>query len=391
MSKLLKYLIYTLFIPFWWIQLLIPRKKNVWVFGAWLGQKYADNAKVLFEYVSREKPEIKAIWLTENASALKQLREKGFVGYMKTSCKSVYYSLLAGKVIYSSGKVDVNMFFIHGAKVINLWHGAPMKKIGLDDKYAPIGNLRMNILKYAFPFAYDYNVDNVVSTAEVFNDKLSSAFGLMPDKIILSGYPRCDIFSIEKIHPLITKWNKDFKQPRKIFYLPTFRSVSEPFQPFKSFGFEENDWSDYLAASNSILISKGHFVDKVIGNSSSCNRIIHISDDELPELNEMLKDVDILITDFSGVYFDFLLLNKPIIMAPFDYDSYLSKSRELYFNYKDIVPEPICRSWNQILKYLVENNECTDNLKQQKEYKKMFNTHSISGNSKRLFESIHPL
>ena len=51
MIKLLKYIIYTFFIPFWWLQLLIPRNKNLWVFGAWFGEKYSDNAKVLFEYV----------------------------------------------------------------------------------------------------------------------------------------------------------------------------------------------------------------------------------------------------------------------------------------------------------------------------------------------------
>ena len=389
--KLLKYLGFLLFNPIWYLQLIIPRNKKVWIFGAWYGEKYSDNVKVLFEYVNENLPEIKTIWLTRNRTVIEQLELENKNVANINGIRGIYYSLIAGKVIFSSGKNDVNKFFINGAILINTWHGAPMKKIGLDDKFASTSNSWKGIIRYLFPFIWEYNVDFLVSIAEVFNSNLCTAFNLRNDQIILSGYPRCDLLFNTDLHYLTLKWDNMFNKPRKIMYLPTFRSEVDAFLPFENFGFEEDVWGDYLKESNSILISKGHFIDKKIGDSSKVERIIHISDDAVPELNDLLKDIDVLITDYSGVYFDFLLTDKPIILAPFDLEVYLSESRELYFEYYDVVCGPVTINWDQILKYLqMPTNEIFNehNYNQKKIY---FNKYCSGGNAKRLTEHIFKL
>ncbi len=389
--KIFKYILYTLFIPFWWIQKMIPRNKNIWVFGAWYGEKYADNSKVIFEYIIKNNPEIKVIWLTKNNNVFQKLKTKKNNVQFVHSLKGIWYSLIAGKVIFSNGNVDVNRLFINGAKLINIWHGAPMKKIGWDNKFANYSLIDKWIIKYVYPFIGGNRNLFVVSTAQTFSHKLSSAFDIPFEKVILSGYPRCDLLFEKELHPLVEKWDVKFNKPTKIFYLPTFRSENDNFRPFNSFGFDENEWSQYLIKSNSILISKGHYIDKYIGKKTNNKRIIHLTDKYDFELNDLLKDVDVLITDYSGVYFDFLLTNKPIILAPFDIDAYLLDTRELYFSYDDIECGLVATNWRQVLELLVSVRDriLNDEIYQQR--KNLYNEFHHGDNSKRLMKEISML
>jgi len=388
MRKIIKYFLYTLFIPFWWLQKLIPRNRNIWIFGAWYGLKYSDNAKVLFEYVSEHNLEIKPIWLTKSKNIVTQLKSAKKNVFLANSFKGIFYSLIAGKVIFSSGKVDINKFFINGAKTVNVWHGAPIKKIGLDDLFANLSKYKKIIFKYLYPFVWEFNIDYVVSTAEIFNDKLSSAFNVPVKNIIPSGYPRCDLLFNLKLNQLTLNFNLKFNKPKIILYLPTFRSGNAKFLPFNNFEFDEKAWDYYLNKSNSLLISKGHFVDKTVGALTNIERVIHISDDDIPELNDFLKDVDILITDYSGVYFDFLLTDKPIILAPFDLQNYILKSRELYFKYDEIVCGYRANNWKQILELLNSNIDLIPDNKYFK-IKKLFNTYNHGNSSSELMNYIY--
>jgi CDP-glycerol glycerophosphotransferase len=104
----------------------------------------------------------------------------------------------------------------------------------------------------------------------------------------------------------------------------------------------------------------------------------------IDDLNPLLKDIDVLITDYSGAYFDFLLTGNPIILAPFDFKEYLSESRELYFDYyRDIVGVK-CDDWNEILSTLKKGNihlSVNKNVRQ-------FNSFFDGDSSKRLVEEI---
>ena len=70
------------------------------------------------------------------------------------------------------------------------------------------------------------------------------------------------------------------------------------------------------------------------------------------DITEYLNNVDMLITDYSSVYFDFLKTGKPIIFAPFDIDDYLRKDRELYYPYSEVTPGPSCKNWDDVLKWI---------------------------------------
>ena len=99
MIKTLKYILFLLFLPLWWGQYLIPRNKNIWVFGAWYGEKFSDNSKYLYLYLLKNHPEIKSIWLTRDRNLKTEIKKTGGYVYYTNSIKAVYYSLLAKNII----------------------------------------------------------------------------------------------------------------------------------------------------------------------------------------------------------------------------------------------------------------------------------------------------
>ncbi len=391
MARLFKYLGYILFLPFWALQKLIPRKKNVWIFGAWYGTRYSDNSKALYLYVVKNHPNIKAIWLTRNDGLLDEIKRSGGVSYLTNSFSGIYYSLLAKNVLVSSGKRDINYLFINGANWIQLWHGNPMKKIGLDDKFSPINSFfQRKMVPFVFPFICEFNYRFVVSNAAVFSDKMSSAFKVPLSGIMETGCPRNDIFYSEEMDGFNEQLRKRYKDCKIIYYLPTFRSHDSVKSLFTLQDYSRGKLEDFLIKENMVFVSKGHYVDNQLNpdNGNSDGRLISLSDKKVSDINFMLKDADALITDYSGAYFDFLLTEKPIIFAAFDLEDYLSSSREMYFDYHDSVSGPIVLTWDELIKALRYIWDKPEYARLVKEKNQFFNKFHDNLNSKRVYEAI---
>ena len=71
----IKYLIYIINCPLYYISYFLPKNKNIWVFGSWFGEKYADNSRALFEFVNKHDEKIETIWLTESKKVFNNLRK----------------------------------------------------------------------------------------------------------------------------------------------------------------------------------------------------------------------------------------------------------------------------------------------------------------------------
>ena len=388
-GKAFRYFVLFIFNPLWYLQLLIRRDKNLWIFGSWYGQKYSDNSKFFFEYLLNNS-DVSCVWITKNVEVYKMLTLKGIPCEMHNSLKGVLISLKAGRVIVSSGKEDVNNYLINGAIIINTWHGVPIKRIALDDEIN-VSKFNNLIQKLLYPFIWEYNLNAIVSTSPFFDAILARAFGLNIDQVLLTGYPRNDVFfEITNIHPFVTNLNNLLDKPRLVFYLPTFRSGYNV-NLFDEFNFDFESWQVFLQNSNTVLLFKTHYADKDSKLDSVSERIIFVNDNEVGDLNTLLKEIDILITDYSGVYFDFLLTGKPIVFAPFDLEKYVTKSRSLYFDYKDIVCGPVVKDWietEKAIKELIKNDIYIDI---RKNMNNKFNKYQDSLSSARLYNEIKNL
>ena len=77
------------------------------------------------------------------------------------------------------------------------------------------------------------------------------------------------------------------------------------------------------------------------------------------DIYPMLAISDLLITDYSSIFFDYLLLDRPMIFFAYDLDAYLEKDRDMYFDYETITPGDKCKNQDELercLRHLLSNN-----------------------------------
>ena len=160
--------------------------------------KHEDEGKFwqwnLFEYIINNKKTVDAVWITRNKRIYNELNEKNIKCYMVFSFRGIITCFKAKFFIFSSTKFDINPVLMNGAIKIQTWHGAPMKKIGLDNIFHQDKLKKMQIVKLFFPFLDEFDYDYVVSSSSFFNKFLCSAFNIKRNQIITSGYPRNDVF-----------------------------------------------------------------------------------------------------------------------------------------------------------------------------------------------------
>jgi len=382
----------------WAVSWFIAKENNIWVFGAIRGQKYMDNAKYIFEYVHNN-TDIDAIWICKNSMLVKILQQKGFKAYHEHSSEAKYFSQRAKiAVITHRGATKESdlpfYFFSKKTKIIQLWHGIPLKKIAFDDKIfsnkSKEYSLKFKVITFVknffFPFLdYVHNPSLVLALSNDTQDIFTQAFRVDKELVKITGYPRTDI--LLSTSDKYTNQNKE----KIIIYMPTFRGkVDSSFDLFLDYGFDVDKLDKFLDQNNMKLDIKLHpFNNPSNQLMNALEKSSNITLLEYDAIYEILNSYDILITDYSSIYFDYLLLNRPIIFAPFDQESYLKNDREFYFNYEEVTPGPKASSWDEILQFLTEIDLIENNyIEERNKLKDRFHFYQDTNNTKRVYKAI---
>lgn len=346
---------------FWYSERIIPRSNKKWVFGSWFGEKYSDNSRAMYEYVLKEMPHIKALWLTGNRSVYYRLKQENKPVALLSSIKGKLFSLTAKIAFVTVERNEVNGFYLNGAKIVWLYHGMVIKCIMEDEKrFLTDGsndkrNIKNKLVSLLLPYDKDYNVGSIIVTSDFFRPYFASAFKVSDDVIWADGYPRNDILFSNESEDIILKYRQLYPTAKFIIHMPTHRLhglKGKPFNPFDDYGFDSVKFYRALDDGDYVYFYKGHFYDSN-SNVGLCNdRFVTITDQDFDILYRLVKDMDILITDYSSIYFDFLLLQKPIILTPFDYDEYITNERPLYYDYKENIIANTVYNWDELINLL---------------------------------------
>ena len=140
------------------------------------------------------------------------------------------------------------------------------------------------------------------------------------------------------------------------------------------------------------MLIKMHYyeLDNISVNSiNKYSNIQFLNNQGTNDINRILYHIDVLITDYSSVFYDFLVLDRPILFAPFDLDEYQQIDRELYEEYTSATPGPVCQNWNEIQIQLEKYFSNGDTYQAERE--KIFNQYfkyCDNHNSKRIIDII---
>jgi CDP-glycerol glycerophosphotransferase (TagB/SpsB family) len=337
---------------------LVPRDDKLWLFAAWNGRRYLDNPKYIFEFVTRNYPDVQAVWICKDRALYLAMAAAGRTAAYAYSWRGIVYQLRASLVVFThSVSWDFVAFLVGGGvKRVQTWHGIPLKKIGYDDMRNGDPRSKARLLGRLFWYEDD-RCDVVLAASETDAAKYLTALNVVPSGIRITGYPRND-----PIARSATRHARTLRDRAKIIYMPTFRGgVGSEFRVFEESRFDFGA-ADRLCSELGVeLHIKLHPVqvfstrDRELIESSSYLHAVGNVDD----IYERLSEFEVLITDFSGIFFDFLITGRPIVMAPIGFEKYVTNDRELYYRYEDICPDEPCRTWDEVfarLRDLVRSN-----------------------------------
>lgn len=324
------------------------------MFGSWNGKVFRDNTKYLYLNTFYKYPSILPVWISYNKALVTKLQAEGFNAHYAWSFKGLYFCLRARYYFidhgYGYGGVfsPINIWLSGNAKIIQLWHGLGIKKIGTHDTKS-VSKLE-NLMHETFERPPNYNINTFITSPKSFSGILSTAFNIPAKKTIISGLPRNDVF-------IAPQYNKREKSPiakkilqlrafgKLIFYLPTYRDHGG--NPFDGQAIDQLQFEQFLEKNNCFLIAKLHPADSTGLSLKSSKRIKILPQDF--DVYEVLPAIGILITDYSGVFLDFLIADRPIIFFAYDLQKFLDENRNLYFDYETFVPGPIVQTFNELL------------------------------------------
>lgn len=326
---------------------VIPRNKNLWLFGSWFGQRFSDNSKYMFLYTLKNSDDIKAIWITKNKELVERFSEQYPIVYA-FSPKGIYYQLRAKVFFYCCGQDDFFSALLGGAKKINLWHGVPLKKIMFDDEFSPLSKInKEKIRKLAYNLMHDGN-EVVVCTSSTMIDIYKRAFAT--DNVCSLGQPRNDVFFTDEYsYDSLDLMGIDINKYSIVYlYMPTHRCEGKyELDMGKIINLKE--LQSFLSETNSVFLIKKHFYHShEITNTDDFLNIFDITN--IPcDSQLLLKKTDVLITDYSSCFIDYMLLGRKIIFYGYDKENYLLQDRSMYFNYDEIIPFKMVSDWDGLL------------------------------------------
>ena len=292
---------------------------------------FSDNGKVMYEFLlnSQEEKEFKFVWLIHRED---DIPNRNIPNTRFIRCDSYYYKGFSLRALHDVA-TSKYIFFTHaspmkhiekrrGQIVVNLWHGCGYKDI--QDGKSPW--IQQN------PF------DAAIVPGTKFIETKSKFWGCEKEKILAVGYPRYDLFRKEDLQA--RKYIEGLKgaSEQLIIWMPTFRKTRENSYPEEriEYGFElpiltsdadVMELNEYCRQKKITLCLKRH--PKQIEYSCEKNQysnICFISHVDLLnadiDLYAMLQYTDALISDYSSIAIDYLLLNKPIAFALDDFEKY---------------------------------------------------------------------
>ena len=333
--------------------MLMPKKNNRIAFGSWMGEKYDDNSRYIYEYMlnNNKYDDYEINWITSDRKIYNKLIKEHKPVLYSEDKQTKQFLKKAKYIFYTTNEIDIgknNIGYIGGSIIVNLWHGIPIKKIMYDDEHSQLNQKKIkNFIKRVVRLL-PYRKTYVISTSEQVSKIYQHAFRVKPSKIIALGQPRNDIFFNEHENP----YEKRFSGKKIILYMPTHRNEGKTKIDINKI-MDVSYLNSWCERNGYLFVIKKHFYhrDELPIDNTMYNSVIEITSEET-DVQELLDAANVLITDYSSCYIDYLLLNRPIIFYNYDIDLYQKNDRGMYFDYDKITPGYKCKDFTEVINYL---------------------------------------
>lgn len=318
---------------FRFIGIFVRTDNRLVLFSSFGGRQYNDSPKVLFEHMVNDDrfDGFTFVWAFEEPNAFDVPKAK------KVKIDTFKYFMTALKAKYWITSVNIERglrFKKKNTVYLNTWHGTGPKVSG-------------NGVSKRKDYDFSY-VDILCCDGEYLKNIFIRDYNALEENVFFSGRPREDeLYSLSSEN--IEEWRRTLKIPEDkkiILYAPTWRD-SEDFGKTYPLDLPTGiiKMKEALADEYVLLLRTHIFTDKINGVEFD-EFLRNVSD--YPEVNHLYAIADILISDYSSAFFDYAILEKPMICFAYDYDEYVAH-RGLYFDLAAEFPGGILRTWDSVV------------------------------------------
>ncbi|HET8926608.1 MAG TPA: CDP-glycerol glycerophosphotransferase family protein [Microbacterium sp.] len=334
------------------VTLAVPRRRGAWVFGCGIG--VGDGALALWQVAAGDD----AVWLTGSRREQRDAAARGIPTVPKHSLRGFWATARAQVIVLTHGFGDVNRYAVGGAFVVQLWHGIPLKRIGLDSPEtvrlpAPLERLPgVRRLLARFYRRAARGIRLLPAASHLVRGRLESAFGLPDERVPVTGEPRVDVLSQgdadqrrARARAVVESCVGQLGATRLWLYAPTWRDGAiDPAVPTPA------QWSTLIAVldeADAILLVRSHPLGAgEYAPPARTDRVRALGSDILLDVTPVLPGLDALVTDYSSLVFDAGLVPLPVVFLAPDVDDYV-RTRGFYGTYADVAGDDVATSWDE--------------------------------------------
>lgn len=343
--------------------LKLKLKKEIVFLESFLGKSYSDNPKHIYEYMINNNMNYKFVW---------SVREKkdipgNPIQVERFSLKYFYY-LAKAKYWISNSRLPKYLVKREGNIYLQTWHGTPLKTLVFDinDIHSADPNYKYNF--YQQSRRWDY----LNSPNQYSSDIFRSAFKYGKEMLEF-GYPRNDILYTKNNEKDIDSLKDKIGIPKGkevILYAPTWRD--DEFFSRGNYKFSlhlDLERMQEKFGDTHILMLRTHYH---IANSIDVSEFEGFVYDrsKYDDIAELYLVSDMLITDYSSVFFDYAHLKRPILFYTYDLEKYRDDLRGFYFDMEKEVPGPLLRTTEEVINSVENIDEI--NSKYSDTYQKFY-------------------
>lgn len=322
---------YYIFAAFFSLFRLCPLNKDKVFLVATHDDGPEGNIGLMVEYIKKERVGTKFVYLT---------KEDGIRKPFSFFFAKAYHMATASVILMDNEFMPMAYTPVSSkAKVVQLWHGTgTIKKFGLDADPPEVRKLARKINK---------RITHLIVNSEKTKKQYSSAFGIPPERIYITGLPRTDlILDPERMEIMENEFYEQYpalREKRITLYAPTFRD-EQAASPELGL-----DFSGFSLAEEDVVLLRLHpFVSDhfSLDEASYDGRVMDFS--HYPGVTTLLRVADCLITDYSSIVFEYALMHKPVLFYAYDLEQFETEGRNFYEDYASSVPGPVCRDQNTL-------------------------------------------
>ncbi len=341
-SSRLKHILSSL--PYAFLSLFCKRDKKLIVFCAMHCETFDSNSKFLFLHFLKNEPDYTVKFVINDDKRREQLISEYGNHFIDTRTKEGKKTAIkAATWVVSWLDLPLGGLFLNFRRfVLHLGHGTPLKGLGLTEKDG-------KLIKKLYYKLNGTNITCSLASSEFVSHIISRCMGFSTKRIIVNGQPRTDALFFEPVSlPEIDKTQFN------IIYAPTWRQHSQvKLFPFSDFSAQKLE--DFLVKNNIHLFIRFHpaYEESIPQDILQLKNISLFSAKKYTEVMDYINCFDALITDYSSIYLDYMLLERPIIFLPYDLEEY-EGSVGFTMDYMENTPGPKPSNQADFLKYLYE-------------------------------------